>query len=221
MPRVVWVQHTHRKYSYRALQRTQGSGGRSQTVSQQAGPSADARIGGEGEWGKGSRGAGRARGRCTSQRDASGCERRWRYAPHLRPISSKFSKYPKSWSGSRRRESGPEAEGRHSIGDCGRNRVFCTYLLQACNAYVTGSPSPAAQAPSRAQFMHTSHRTLHAGAKGGWGDGRAAGGGAHRGFRNVRRPTRFARPVPARRAHRVILRSGRAPSRNVYLRSCI
>ena len=26
-------------------------------------------------------------------------------------------------------------------------------------------------------------RVLHAGAKGGWGDGRAAGGGAHRGFR--------------------------------------
>ena len=112
MPPVVRVQHTQRKYLYRALQRTQGSGGRSETVPQQAGPSADARIGGEGEWGKGSRGAGRARGRCTSQRDASGCERRWRYAPHLRPISSTFSKYPKYWSGSRRRDSGPEAEGR-------------------------------------------------------------------------------------------------------------
>ena len=183
MPPVVRVQHTQRKYLYRALQRTQGSGGRSETVPQQAGPSADARIGGEGEWGKGSRGAGRARGRCTSQRDASGCERRWRYAPHLRPISSTFSKYPRSWSGSRRRESGPEAEGRHAIGDCGRNRIFCTYLLQACNAYITGSSSPAIQAASRAQFMHTSHRTLHVRAKGGWVHVRAAGGAAHRGLR--------------------------------------
>ena len=194
MPPVVRVQHTQRKYLYRALQRTQGSGGRSETVPQQAGPSADARIGGEGEWGKGSRGAGRARGRCTSQRDASGCERRWRYAPHLRPISSTFSKYPKSWSGSRRRESGPEAEGRHSIGDCGRNRFFCKYLLQVCNAYITGNPSPAVQAPSRAQFMHTGHRTLHAGAKGGWGHGCAAGGAAHRGFRTSGgRPGSFGR----------------------------
>ena len=167
LPPVVRVQHTQRKYLYRALQRTQGSGGRSETVPQQAGPSADARIGGEGEWGKGSRGAGRARGRCTSQRDASGCERRWRYAPHLRPISSTFSKYPKSWSGSRRRESGPEAEGRHSIGDCRRNRIFCTDLLQACNAYITGSPSPPFQAPSRAQFMCTGYRTLRVCAKGG------------------------------------------------------
>ena len=53
LPPVVRVQHTQRKYLYRALQRTQGSGGRSETVPQQAGPSADARIGGEGEWGKG------------------------------------------------------------------------------------------------------------------------------------------------------------------------
>ena len=142
MPPVVRVQHTQRKYLYRALQRTQGSGGRSETVPQQAGPSADARIGGEGEWGKGSRGAGRARGRCTSQRDASGCERRWRYAPHLRPISSTFSKYPRSWSGSRRRESGPEAEGRHSIGDCGRNRVFTALLTQGAQCLPYWQPFP-------------------------------------------------------------------------------
>ena len=60
----------------------------------------------QGSGGKGAaRRAGRARGRCTSRRDASGRERRWGYAPHLRPISSTFLKYPKSWSGSRRRDS--------------------------------------------------------------------------------------------------------------------
>ena len=152
-------------------------------IPQQAGPSADARIGGEGEWGKGARGAGRARGRCTSRRDARGWERRWGYALHLRPISSSFSNFPRSWSGSRRRDSGPEAGGRQSVEDCGRNRGFCSQHLQVCNAYITGSPSPAVQATSRAQFMHTSHRTLHAGAKGGWVHVRAAGGAAHRGLR--------------------------------------
>ena len=47
-----------------------------------------------------------------------------------------------------------------------------------------GSPSPAVQVPSRAQFMHTGHRTLHVRAKGGWGHVRAAAGAAHRGLRS-------------------------------------
>ena len=120
-------------------------------------------------------------------------------APHLVDVLEKF---PRSWSGSRRRDSGPEAEGRHSIGDCGRNRVFCAEHLQVCNAYITGSPSPAVQATSRAQFMHTSHRTLHVRANGGWvhvACARCRGRGAP-GPSNARRPTRFVRPVPARRA---------------------
>ena len=82
-------------------------------------------------------------------------------------------------------------------------------MLKVCNDYITGNPSPAVQVPSRAQFMHTGHRTLHVRAKGGWGHVRAAGGAAHRGASIDRRPTRFARPVPARRA-----RPGpRSPSR--------
>ena len=75
-------------------------------------------------------------------------------------------------------------------------------MLQGCNAYITGNPSPPFQAPSCAQFMCTSHRTLHMRAKGGWGHVRAAaasGRGAP-GSSIARRPTRFARPVPARRA---------------------
>eukprot|EP00966_Prymnesium_polylepis_P012562 288672-Prymnesium_polylepis.1 len=66
------------------------------------------------------------------------------------------------------------------------NRVFCSQHLQVCNAYITGSPSPAVQATSRAQFMHTSHRTLHVRAKGGWVHVRAAGG--------ARRTGAFERP---------------------------
>ena len=186
MPPVVRVQHTQRKYLYRALQRTQGSGGRSETVPQQAGPSADARIGGEGEWGKGARGAGRARGRCTSRRDARGWERRWGYALHLRPISSSFSKFPRSWSGSRRRDSGPEAGGRQSVGECARNRFICVATLLVCNAYIVGDPSPAVQAPSNMQFMHTGHRTLRVRAKGGWSHVRAAGSAAHWVLRTLR-----------------------------------
>ena len=114
------------------------------------------------------------------------------YAAHLRPISSTFSIFPRSWSGSRRRDSGPEAGGRQSVEDCGRNRVFCSQHLQVCNAYITGSPSPAVQATSRAQFMHTSHRTLHAGCKRGVGPWARCRGRGAPGFSNAWRPTRFA-----------------------------
>ena len=59
-------------------------------------------------------------------------------------------------------------------------------MLKVRNAYITGNPSPAVQATSRAQFMCTSYRTLRVCAKGGWGHVRALQG--------ARRTGAFERP---------------------------
>ena len=88
-----------------------------------------------------------------------------------------------SWSGSRRRESGPEAEGRQSVGECARNRFICSATLRVRNAYIAGNRSPAVQAPPNFWFACTGHRTLRVDANGGWGHVHAAGGAAHRNFR--------------------------------------
>ena len=117
------------------------------------------------------------------RRDARGWKRRWGYAPHLRPISSSFSQFPRSGSGSRRRESGPEAEGRQSDEECARNRFICVATLLVRNTYIAGNPSPAVQAPPNFLFACTGHRTLRVRAKGGWAHLRAAGRAVHRAFR--------------------------------------
>ena len=114
-----------------------------------------------------------------------------------------------SWSGSRRRESGPEAEGRQSVGECARNRFICSATLRVRNAYIAGNRSPAVQAPPNILFAVHGPPYAACGCK--WGVGpcaRCRGRGAPE-LSNARRPTRFARPVPAHRA-----RPGpRSPSR--------
>ena len=117
-----------------------------------------------------------------------------------------------SWSGSRRRESGPEAEGRQSVEECARNRFICSATLLVRNAYIAGNRSPAVQAPPNIWFACTSvHGPPYAACGCKWGVGpcaRCRGRGAPE-LSNARRPTRFARPVPAHRA-----RPGpRSPSR--------
>ena len=207
------MQHTHSKYLYRALQRTQGSGGRSQRPS----PSRQAHRPTRVSEGKGS-GGGEDVGQGARVEDAPSGEMQvggnGGGDPYLSCVPSRGRsrniQHPGLEVGVEIRR--PEA-GAGTQSGTAKGIDFSEHGCSRC-----AMPTLLATLPPRFKYLParssctlaTVRYTCLVRAKGGWSHvcARSRGRGAP-GSSIARRPTRFARPVPARRA-----RPGpRSPSR--------